>query len=81
MGTPGRAEHSGARSYFRGIDVIAAPARFARRSLSGPQPVQHDEDVIQMNEVHRGASGWVQRAPPKVVRMIDKPGHSDRSTS
>jgi hypothetical protein len=36
---------------------------------------EHDEDVIQMNEVHRRASAWVQRAAPKVVRMIDEPGH------
>jgi len=42
---------------------------------------QHDQDVMEMNEAHDRASGWVQRAPPKVVGMIDKPGHSDRSTS
>ena len=29
----------------------------------------------QMNEVRHRASGWVQRAPPKVVSMIDEPGH------
>jgi hypothetical protein len=58
------------------MDVIAVSARRARSAAS-----QHDEDVMQMNEAHRRASGWVQRQPPKVVRMIDKPGHSDRSTS
>jgi hypothetical protein len=63
------------------MDVMAASGRFARHAGSGRQASQHDEDVIQMNEVHRHASGWVQRRPPKVVRMIDKPGHSDRSTS
>jgi hypothetical protein len=28
-----------------------------------------------MNEVHRCASQWVQRAAIKVVSMIDEPGH------
>jgi hypothetical protein len=28
-----------------------------------------------MNEVHRSASGWVQRATAKVAAMIDGPGH------
>jgi hypothetical protein len=28
-----------------------------------------------MNEVHHCASGWVQRAAPKVASMIDEPGH------
>jgi hypothetical protein len=28
-----------------------------------------------MNEVRRRASRWVQRAAPKVERMIDEPGH------
>jgi hypothetical protein len=37
--------------------------------------LQHDEHVIQMNEVHRCASGWVQRAARKVAAMIDEPGH------
>jgi hypothetical protein len=37
---------------------------------------EHDEDVIQMNEVRCRASGWVQRAAPKVDGMIDEPGHS-----
>jgi hypothetical protein len=61
--------------------VIAASACFVRGEGRGRQASQHDEDVIQMNEARRGASGWVQRRTPKVVGMIDKPGHSDRSTS
>jgi hypothetical protein len=81
METPGRAEHSGSRSYFRGMDVIAVSARFARCAGTGRQASQHDEDVMQMNQAHRHASGWVQGPPPKVIRMIDKPGHPDRSTS
>jgi hypothetical protein len=28
-----------------------------------------------MNEVHRSASGWVQRAAGKVASMINEPGH------
>jgi hypothetical protein len=28
---------------------------------------EHDQHVIQMNEVHGRASGWVQRAAPKVA--------------
>jgi len=28
-----------------------------------------------MNEVHRRASDWVQRAAIKVIRMIEEPGH------
>jgi hypothetical protein len=43
-----------------------------RRKPTGPE---HDEDVIQMNEVHRRASEWVQRAAIKVVGMIEEPGH------
>jgi hypothetical protein len=42
---------------------------------SKPTGPEHDEDVIQMNEVHRRASEWVQRAPIKVVGMIEEPGH------
>jgi hypothetical protein len=38
--------------------------------------VEHDEDVIEMNEVRRRASRRVQRAALKVARMIDEPGHS-----
>ena len=37
--------------------------------------MEHDEHVIQMNEVRRRASGWVHRAAAKVVRMISEPGH------
>ena len=36
---------------------------------------QHDEDVMEMNEVHRRASGWVQHAAAKFASMIDEPGH------
>jgi hypothetical protein len=36
---------------------------------------QHDQHVIQMNEVHRRASEWVQRGTRKVLPMIGKPGH------
>jgi len=38
-------------------------------------PTEHDEHVIQMNEVHHCASGWVQPAPRNVASMIDEPGH------
>jgi hypothetical protein len=44
-----------------------------------PEPViqgrKHNEDVTQMNEVHRCASRRVQRAAPRVIGMIDEPGH------
>jgi len=40
-----------------------------------PRAWEHDEDVIQMNEVHGCASEWVQRAAIKVVSMIEEPGH------
>ena len=30
---------------------------------------------MQMNEVHRPASGWVQRPPPNVAAEITEPGH------
>jgi hypothetical protein len=36
---------------------------------------EHDQHVIQMNEVRRRASGPVQRAAPKVAAMIDETGH------
>jgi hypothetical protein len=36
---------------------------------------EHDEYVIQMNEVRRCASAGVQRAAPKVTGMINEPGH------
>jgi hypothetical protein len=29
--------------------------------------IEHDEDVMQMNEVRRRASGWVQRRTHKVA--------------
>jgi len=40
-----------------------------------PPQSQHDEHVIQMNEVHRCASVGVQRATFKVASMINEPGH------
>ena len=43
-----------------------------RGKLTWPE---HDDDVIQMNEIHRRASEWVQRAAIKVVSMIEEPGH------
>jgi hypothetical protein len=36
---------------------------------------KHDEDVTEMNEVLRCASGQVQRAALRVASMIDGPGH------
>jgi hypothetical protein len=36
---------------------------------------EYDQHVIEMNEVHRRASGWVQRAASKIASMIDEPGH------
>jgi hypothetical protein len=47
--------------------LIFGPTSIAARA-------EHDQDVIQMNEVRRCASGWVQRAAPKVAAMIDEPG-------
>jgi hypothetical protein len=44
------------------------------RSAHG-KPSEHDDYVIQMNEVHRSASGRVQRTAAKVAAMIDGPGH------
>jgi hypothetical protein len=45
------------------------------------QGEQHDEDVMMMNKAHRVASDGVQRAPTRIVNMIDEPGHPDRSMS
>jgi hypothetical protein len=42
---------------------------------------EHDQNVMQMNEARRCASGPVQWAPISIIAMIDKPGHSDRSAS
>jgi hypothetical protein len=79
MGTPAPAEHSGPHR----VSVCPAPAPFTDMvdHVDCVHRPQHDEDVMQMNEAHDQASGAVQRAPPRVVGMIDKPGHSDRSTS
>jgi hypothetical protein len=45
------------------------------RTARTVQGTKHNEDVMQMNEVHHCASEWVQRAAPMVVPMIDEPGH------
>jgi hypothetical protein len=37
--------------------------------------MEHDEDVMEMNEIRPRASGRVQRATPKVAAMIDGSGH------
>ena len=55
-----------AASFWDG-DLKRACAQYARR--------EHDQHVIQMNEVYRCASGEVQRAEVRVARMIDEPGH------
>ena len=34
---------------------------------------EHDQDVIQMNEVYHCASAWVQRAARNVASMITSP--------
>jgi hypothetical protein len=36
---------------------------------------RYDEDVMHMNGACAAASGWVQRAPPSVVGLIDRSGH------
>jgi len=46
-----------------------------RRDLARHEGAEHDELVIQMNEVRYCASGWVQRAARKVAATIDEPGH------
>jgi hypothetical protein len=38
--------------------------------------LEHDEHVMQMNEVRRWASGRVQRGTVKVARVIEQPGHA-----
>src|SRR5882757_7005341 len=52
------------------------------RDFCGPHPRgarrEHDQDVIQMNDVYHCASAWVQRAARNVISMIDEPGDSDR---
>jgi hypothetical protein len=51
-------------------DFCRPPARRAR--------LEHDEHVMQMNEVHRCASARVQRATHNVASVIDEPGASAR---
>jgi hypothetical protein len=36
---------------------------------------EHDQHVMEMNEVRQFASGWVQRAATRVAGMISEPGH------
>jgi len=47
------------------------------RDFCGPHPCrarrEHDEDVIQMNDVYHCASAWVQRAARNVASMITSP--------
>jgi hypothetical protein len=45
---------------------------------SGRPAAEHDQDVTEMNEVRRCASGQVQRAAASFIRMIGEPGHIDR---
>ncbi len=49
--------------------------RASGRSASDAIRPEHDQDVIQMNEVRRRASGRVQRRTTRVACMIDEPGH------
>jgi hypothetical protein len=53
------------------IFILAISAKPPARQAEA----EHDEHVMEMNEVRRCASGWVQRAASKLVRMIDGPGH------
>jgi hypothetical protein len=44
--------------------------------LGGASGPKHDKRFIQMNEVRRRASDWVQRRTPRFASMIDdEPGH------
>lgn len=45
------------------------------RGSGGNNGLDHDEDVMEMNEVRRCASGRVQPAPANLPSMIDGPGH------
>jgi hypothetical protein len=46
-------------------------------SLAAPTAGRNMTNLfIQMNEVRRRASAWVQHVTPKVVPTIDEPGHS-----
>jgi len=51
----------------------APPTRRDPRARDGG--MKDDEDVIEMNAVHRGASDWVQRAAVRFKAVIDEPGH------
>jgi hypothetical protein len=53
------------------------PADDLNSEICGSQalPAEHDKHVIEMNEVRRRASGWVQGALAKFVCMISEPGH------
>jgi hypothetical protein len=60
-------------SWASSVWVISARVRRIARAAGR---TEHDNYVIQMNEVHRSASAWVQRGTSKVTTMIDEPGHS-----
>src|SRR6267378_618412 len=53
---------------------------YSKEMVAGPGcttcGAEHDEHVMQMNEVRHFASGWVQRGVVTVTGMIDEPGHS-----
>jgi hypothetical protein len=50
--------------------------RLSGFQLGDPTPIgEHDQHVIEMNEVRRCASEWVQRGARKVAPKIDEPGH------
>jgi hypothetical protein len=62
-------------------DFAARPGRYEHDDDVIIMKSEHDEEVMMMNEAHRVASGGVQRAATRIVNMIDKPGHPDRSRS
>jgi hypothetical protein len=76
--TPARVEHS--TSGIRG-GLVARPGGYEHDDDVRIMKYEHDEDVMIMNKAHHAASGGVQRLPTRLVNMIDKPGHPDRSTS
>jgi hypothetical protein len=60
----------------RRLTTFPAVARIPGDLTSAPRPAEHDEDVIQMNELHPRASEWVQRDLRSFIGMISEPGHS-----
>jgi hypothetical protein len=61
--------------------LVADPGGYEHDDDVRIMKCQHDEDVMIMNEARHLASGGVQRLPTRIINMIDKPGHPDRSTS